>query len=57
MTRTSMMKGIARAFGSDSPLTSYFFDLANLYKDRLDLLAIHYAILRAGAGLPLKDED
>ena len=57
MTRTSMMKGIAHAFGSDSPLTSYFFDLANLYKDRLDLLTIHYAILRAGAGLPLKDED
>lgn len=57
MTRTEMMNGIVRAYGHEDPLTIRFFQLAELYKDRLDLLAIHYAILRAGAGLPLKDED
>lgn len=56
MTRTEMMNGIVRTYGHEDPLTIRFFQLAELYKDRLDLLAIHYAILRAGAGLPLKDE-
>ena len=57
MTRTEMMDNIVRTYGHEDPLTIRFFQLAELYKDRLDLLMIHYAILRAGAHLPLKDED